>query len=236
MVKVLPCYLVLGLVAALWAAPAPAGPAIAPGSSPPGAPGDSSVRASGGFGLNFAGDIVFSPVFSSPVEQLFSAPGDFQGVGVTGPLPYDLLTTDTTLMSALIPPASVDPAIAPMASVLATLPSPIHRHPPYSAANQLGMPSYYCLTQSQQNAKQYRYWSMTQLSEPGTGPLGRISDTGVPDREAVDAPADTNDEWCSQNIPKPWAVEPFSMNLWAPLIVLTLGIFAFWAARGFKAP
>ena len=217
-------------------APVLAGPAIAPGSSPPGAPGDSSVAASGGFGINFSGDLVFSPVFSSPAEHLFSAPSDFQGVGATGHLPYGLVNTDTTLMSALVRPAYADPAIAPMAPVLASLPNPIHRHPPYAAATQLGIPSYYCLTQAQQNAKQYRYWSFTRLSEPGTGPLGRISDAGLPDREAVENPADTNDEWCGANLPKHWAVEPFSMNLWAPMVVLTLGIFAFWAARGFKTP
>lgn len=231
-----PRHLALGLTAALWATSALAGPAIAPGSSPPGSPGDSSTRGSGAFGLSFSGDLVFSPVFSSPAQQLFSQPSDFPGASVTGPLPYNLLTTDTTLMSALIPPAFVDPAIAPMAPILETLPNPIHRHPSYSATNQLGIPSYYCLTQAQQNAKQYRYWSFTRLSEPGTGPLGRISDTGVPDREAVEAPADTNEEWCSQNLPRPWAVEPFSMNIWGPLVVLSLGMLVFWSVRGFKKP
>lgn len=228
--------LACGLVVALWMAPAAAGPAIAPGSSPPGAPGDSSTQASGGFGINFSGDVVFSPVFSSPSQRLFSAPADFGGVGVTGPLPYDLTNTDTSLTSAMVRPAYADPAIAAMAPAIETLPNPIHRHPSYAAANQLGIPSYYCLTQAQQNAKQYRYWSFTALSEPGVEPLVRISDSGLPDREAVENPADTNDEWCSANLPKHWAVEPFGMNIWGPVVVLSLGIFAFWAARGFKTP
>ncbi len=226
----------LCLVAFLWAGSSLAGPAIDPGSSPAGAPGYSSGNRSGGFGINFSGDVVFSPVFSSSAERLFSAPDDFQGVGSTGPLPYALLNTDTTLTSALIRPAYADPQIAPMAPGLETVPNPLHRHPSYAAATQLGIPSYYCLTQAQQNAKQYRYWSFTHLSEPGVGQLDRITDSGVPDRQAVDNPTDTNDEWCSANLPKHWSVEPFSMNVWAPVIVLSLGFFVFWSVRGFKKP
>lgn len=226
----------LCLVAVFWADASFAGPAIDPGSSPPGAPGDNSGNRSGGFGINFSGDVVFSPLFSSSVERLFSAPDDFRGVGSTGPLPYGLLNTDTTLMSALVRPAYADPMIAPMAPILETLPNPLHRHPSYAEATQLGIPSYYCLTQAQQNAKQYRYWSFTHLSEPGAGPLGRISDSGVPDREAVENPTDTNEEWCSANLPKHWAVEPFRMNVWVPVIVLSLGFLVFWSVRGFKKP
>ena len=179
---------------------------------------------------------LFSPVFTSPVQQLFSPPDDFPGIGTTGQLPSALLNTGTTLDSVLVQPAAVDPLIAPMAAVLATLPAPGHRHPPDSAQNQQAMQDYFCLTQAQQNAKVNRYWSLIAPSEPQAGPSTGFAARDTPDRQAANDPADTNNEWCSANLPTPWAVEPFNMNVWGVAVVLSLGIFAFWAARGFKSP
>ena len=213
-----------------------AGPAISPGTSAPGTPGDPGSASSTDFGLRFSNDVIFNPTFTSPLQQIFSAPSDFPGVGTSGRVPGDLWNSDTQLLSALVTSAAADPQIAPMASVLATLVAPAQLRQTYSSMTQRGLRDYYCLTQAQQNARQYRYWSFTVLGEPDANGTKPFLIGSAMDREAANNPADTNDEWCSANLPKATMLEPFTMNIWGPVVVLSLGIFAFWAARGFRKP
>lgn len=226
----------LALGVACMAPGAFGGPAIAPGSTPPGAPGDHGISALTDMNLGFSQDLLFSPAFVSPVQQLFSAPTDSAASVDAAALPSYLGYTDTTLQSVLIQPGTVDPMISPMASVLATLPDPGHLNVSPAGLGQRASPTFYCLSQAQLNARQYRYWSFLMLTEPGAAAPPAFEAGRGPDAQAANDPADTNDEWCGANTPTPWASEPFTMNLWAPVVVLSLGIFLFWAARGFRTP
>ena len=213
-----------------------AGPAIAPGTSAPGMPGDPGSYSPTDLGLRFSDDVVFNPVFTSPVQQIFSTPASVTGSGAQAGTAEDPWSSDTQLLSTMVASSAAYPLIAPMAPVLATLAAPAQLARSYSAKNQQAARAFYCLTQAQQNASQYRYWSFTVSEEPEAAGVETFPTTSAMDREAANNPADTNDEWCSANLPKSTMLEPFTMSVWGPVIVLSLGIFAFWAARGFRKP
>ena len=122
-----------------------AGPAIAPGTSAPGMPGDPGSYSPTDLGLRFSDDVVFNPVFTSPVQQIFSTPASVTGSGAQAGTAEDPWSSDTQLLSTMVASSAAYPLIAPMAPVLATLAAPAQLAHSYSAKNQQAARAFYCL-------------------------------------------------------------------------------------------